>query len=92
LLPAQSGYKEVEADTWTGLFAPAKTPKETVSQLHSWFTAAMQAPEVKAKLIVQGLFPIGLCGADFASLFANNLRIFGHGERYPRLIGWFRAK
>ena len=68
MLPAQSGYKEVEADTWTGLFAPAKTPKETVSQLHSWFTAAMQAPEVKMKLIVQWLFPVGLFGAHAVRL------------------------
>jgi tripartite-type tricarboxylate transporter receptor subunit TctC len=30
---AESGYKDYEVDQWLGLAAPAKTPKETVSQL-----------------------------------------------------------
>src|SRR5271166_5824019 len=37
----ESGYKDSEADLWFGLAAPAKTPKETVSQLAGWFTAAL---------------------------------------------------
>jgi tripartite-type tricarboxylate transporter receptor subunit TctC len=45
---AESGYKDYEADLWNGVFAPAKTPKETVSQLAGWMTAALQVPEVKA--------------------------------------------
>jgi len=51
---SESGYKEFEVDLWTGLVAPAKTSRETISQLAGWFTAAMQVPEVKAKLVVQG--------------------------------------
>jgi len=34
------------------------------SQAHR---AALQAGEVRAKLVVQGLYPVGRCGADFAS-------------------------
>src|SRR5207245_9603881 len=30
---AESGFKGYEADNWNGLFAPAKTPNETVSEL-----------------------------------------------------------
>src|SRR5712691_4661407 len=40
---AESGYKDYEVDLWWSLFAPAKTPKESISQLAGWFTAAMQA-------------------------------------------------
>jgi tripartite-type tricarboxylate transporter receptor subunit TctC len=50
-----------------GLFAPAKTAKETVSQYADWFTAAMRAPEVKAKLNSQGFIPVGSCGFRRAS-------------------------
>jgi tripartite-type tricarboxylate transporter receptor subunit TctC len=64
---AESGYKDSEADLWYGLAAPAKTPKETVSQLAGWFTAALQVPDVKMKLAVQGLYPVGTCGADFGA-------------------------
>jgi tripartite-type tricarboxylate transporter receptor subunit TctC len=65
---AESGYKDFELDNWFGVVAPAKTPKEAVSQLAGWFTAALQVPEVKAKLVAQGLFPVGTCGADFGVL------------------------
>jgi tripartite-type tricarboxylate transporter receptor subunit TctC len=58
-------YEDFESEGWLGLVAPAKTPKETVSQLAGWFAAALQVPEVKAKLVIQGLFPDATCGADF---------------------------
>jgi tripartite-type tricarboxylate transporter receptor subunit TctC len=63
---AESGFKHYEADVWFGLVAPAKTPKDVVSQLAGWFSAAMRVPEVKAKLVAQGLLPVGTCGEDFA--------------------------
>jgi tripartite-type tricarboxylate transporter receptor subunit TctC len=58
-------YGDFESEGWLGLVAPARTPKESVSQLAGWFTAALQVPEVKAKLVIQGLFPDATCGADF---------------------------
>jgi tripartite-type tricarboxylate transporter receptor subunit TctC len=64
---AESGYKDSEYTTWFAMFAPARTPKETVSQFSGWFAAALQVPEVRAKLVVQGLYPIGMCGADFGA-------------------------
>jgi tripartite-type tricarboxylate transporter receptor subunit TctC len=68
------------------LFAPAKTPKEAVSQLADWFAAAMQAPEVKAKLVARGLYPVGMCGADFGDCFRKQYIEYGrvireHGIR-----------
>ena len=62
---AELGYKEYEADFWNGVLAPAKTPKETVSQLADWFVAAMQVPEVKAKLVAQGFYL-----SDYAALIS----------------------
>src|SRR5262249_13538447 len=64
---AESGYKDFELDNWFGVAAPAKTPKATVSQFVGWFTAALQAPDVRAKLLAQGLYPVGACGADYAA-------------------------
>jgi Tripartite tricarboxylate transporter family receptor len=74
---AELGHKEYEADFWNGLLAPARTPKETVSQLSEWFIAALQVPEVKAKLIAQGFSPVGLCGADYGSLLRKQHDEFG---------------
>ena len=74
---AESGYKDYEVDNWFGLFAPAKTPKETTSQLAGWFAAAVQTPELKPKLIGQGLFPVGTCVADFAALLRKQYDEYG---------------
>ena len=74
---AETGFKDYAVDVWFGLFAPAKTPKETVSQLAGWFTAALKVPEIKAKLVVQGLYPVGMCGADFGALLRRQYDEFG---------------
>jgi tripartite-type tricarboxylate transporter receptor subunit TctC len=65
----ETGYKDSEYSLWFAMFAPAKTPKETLAQYAGWFTAALAAPDIKAKLVGQGLYPIGSCGADFAAAF-----------------------
>jgi tripartite-type tricarboxylate transporter receptor subunit TctC len=74
---AESGYKDYEADFWLGLIAPAETPNETISQLAAWFTVAAQAPEVRPKLVSQGLYPRVACGADFAAFLRLQYDDFG---------------
>src|SRR3954463_3233883 len=63
----EQGFKNLEVDNWFGILAPAHTPKETVAQLSAWLQAALKAPDVKAKLALQGLYPVGQCGDEFAS-------------------------
>jgi tripartite-type tricarboxylate transporter receptor subunit TctC len=74
---AESGYRGYEVDIWYGVVAPAKTPNETIAQLAGMFTAAMQAPEVKAKLVAQGLFPAVTCGEDFGVFLRKQYDEFG---------------
>jgi len=64
---AEFGFKDFEAEIWFGVVAPAHTPKATTAELAGWFTAAMQAPEVKPKLALQALSPVAKCGADFTA-------------------------
>jgi|SRR5215470_563149 len=77
---AESGFPNYEVTAWFGTFAPAKTPKDRITQLAGWFTAAMQVPEVKAKLDAQGLVPGGLCGTDFATYLRSQV------DDYARII------
>jgi tripartite-type tricarboxylate transporter receptor subunit TctC len=78
---AESGFKEIEADIWFGVAAPAKTPKESVSQLVRWFSASLQAPEIKPKLADQGMFAAGLCGGDFDAFVRKQHEAYGHAIR-----------
>ena len=80
---AKSGYKDYEASLWFGLFAPAKTPQAIVSQLADWLRAALLVPEVKAKLVEQGLYPVGMCGADFGAFSSAN-SMDEYRPRHPR--------
>ena len=74
---AEAGYKELEASAWFGIVAPAKTPDPTVRQLSEWFAAARAAEEVKAKLVVQGLYPMNECGAEFATFMRKEHENWG---------------
>jgi tripartite-type tricarboxylate transporter receptor subunit TctC len=84
---AESGYKDYEVDAWFGVFAPAKTPAETLSQLAGWFTAALALPEVKARLAVQGLYPVGACGADFGARLRKQYEEYGRIIKDARISG-----
>ena len=63
----ESGYRDYEVEVWLGLMAPAKTPKAALTQIAEMFTAALQAPEVKSRLISQDTYPVAVCGADFTA-------------------------
>jgi tripartite-type tricarboxylate transporter receptor subunit TctC len=63
----QSGFKDYDLDIWYGLVAPAKTPSEVMARLDDWSASAVKAEDMKPKLAQQGLYPIGVCGAQFAA-------------------------
>jgi tripartite-type tricarboxylate transporter receptor subunit TctC len=64
---AEQGFSGFEAEVWFGLVAPPKTPHDAIAQLIDWFSAALQADEVRTKLAAQALYPQMKCGADFAA-------------------------
>jgi tripartite-type tricarboxylate transporter receptor subunit TctC len=77
---AELGFPDYEAEVWFGTAAPAKSPTERVTELGQWLLAAMDMPEVKTKLIGQGLYPSGTCGAEFGA------HIRKHYDAYGRII------
>jgi tripartite-type tricarboxylate transporter receptor subunit TctC len=82
---AELGYEDYEADLWFGLFAPAKTPRETISELAAWFGAALQISEVKTKLVAQGLHPAGSCGSDFSAFVRRQYDEYGRTIREAKI-------
>jgi len=64
---SEAGYAGVEATAWFGMLAPPKTSKQTAEQLIALVKGALETPDIAAKLIAQGLYPVGICGADFES-------------------------
>jgi tripartite-type tricarboxylate transporter receptor subunit TctC len=78
---AELGFPDYEVTPWFGAYAPAKTPKEIVTQFADAFTAAMKDPDIKAKLALQELYPVGACGADAAAFLRKQYDDYGRALR-----------
>lgn len=50
-----AGLKGYEADNWYGLVAPAKLSRPIVDKLHAAMVATLGEPDIKEKLLLQGL-------------------------------------
>ncbi|MCI3950571.1 MAG: transporter substrate-binding protein [Burkholderiales bacterium] len=56
---AESGVPGFENVTWHNIVVPAKTPKPIVQRLNAELVRIVQSPDVKERLLGQGLTPVG---------------------------------
>jgi tripartite-type tricarboxylate transporter receptor subunit TctC len=61
------GIKDQEAETMTGVFVPAGTPKAIVDKLQQEIAAIVKMPDIRARLIEFGIVPDGGSTAEFAA-------------------------
>jgi tripartite-type tricarboxylate transporter receptor subunit TctC len=63
LLPEVPTFKEegyaIQGTSWYAVYAPAKTPAQTVARLNKVIVEAVQRPEVKERLLALGLYATG---------------------------------
>ena len=64
---AEAGLKGYETGTWHGILAPAATPKDVVAKLNAEIVKILAQPDVREKLIGQGLDPVGGTPEQFAA-------------------------
>lgn len=64
---SEAGFGDFDMEVWYGLLGPAHTAPPTLSQLAGWFTKAVKLPETRSRLAVQGMNPLGVCGAPSVS-------------------------
>jgi tripartite-type tricarboxylate transporter receptor subunit TctC len=69
----EAGYKELESMSWFGTFVPARTPDETVKQLHANIVAATKTDEVRQGLEKLGFEVSTLMPDQFAALIKADL-------------------
>jgi tripartite-type tricarboxylate transporter receptor subunit TctC len=60
------GIKDQEAETITGVFAPASTPKPIIDLLQREISTLVTTPEIKSQLLELGVVPGGESSAEFA--------------------------
>jgi tripartite-type tricarboxylate transporter receptor subunit TctC len=69
----ESGYPDFNLDAWTGVVAPAGTPREIVARLNAAINEGLQSAEAKQSLVkISAVAKIG-APADFAAFLAAEL-------------------
>ena len=64
------GFPNVFIGHWSGIFAPKGTPDDILEKMNKAIDAAVKSTELRARLIPQGIDPIGGTRADFVKFLA----------------------
>ena len=76
----ESGVPGYDANSWMGVFAPARVPKALIQRLHGQIEAVMKSPEMRESMTTQGIEPVALGPEPFAA------SIRADHEKYARVI------
>jgi tripartite-type tricarboxylate transporter receptor subunit TctC len=70
---AEAGVPGFEGATWYGVVAPARTPPAVVTQLNRDFLSALRTPDVRDRLVSQGVEIVGSTPDEFAQFVRNEI-------------------
>ena len=73
----EQGYKEFVMGNWTGIVAPAGTPKNVIDKLAKEITRIIRTPEMSKRLEEMGVDPMGGTPAEFGTLIRAETARFG---------------
>jgi tripartite-type tricarboxylate transporter receptor subunit TctC len=84
---AESGIKGFAYEPWYGLFAPRGTPAAILDRLHAAVNKALEDPDVATTLAQQGLEMKPTKRAQFATVVANDIVLWGKNIRALGIVG-----
>jgi tripartite-type tricarboxylate transporter receptor subunit TctC len=70
---AEGGVAGYEYDLWWGVFAAAGTPTALVNQYNEDIAKILAMPDVREKMLINGIEPVGKSSNDFANFIKNDL-------------------
>jgi len=76
----EAGLPNFDVKAWYGVLAPAETPKEIVNKLSAEIARILALPDIKEKLLGQGMDPFVSTPEQFAALIKADL------AKYARII------
>ena len=74
---AESGLPNYQATSWNALAAPAKTPRPIIDRLNKEINAAVNSPDVKARLLLLGISAQGGTPESTKNLLATDIAKWG---------------
>ena len=69
----EAGVAGYEVSGWSGMFAPAGTPKDAVGRLAGEIAKILRAPELKERFFVQGAEPVGNTPEEFSAFVRSEI-------------------
>jgi len=78
---AEAGMPRLSIVVWTGLFGPARMPKEVVDRLAREFSAMLKRPDVREQLQKQSLEPVTSTPGELAAFLNEQLVDWGKAAR-----------
>jgi len=73
----EAGVKGYDSTAWWGLLAPAKTPKPVIDRLYAVTVNAINAPEIRERLVQLGAEPSGMPPEAFDRLIRDDIAKWG---------------
>lgn len=70
---AEAGVPDFVSGTWSGIIAPAGTPKEIVDRVAAEAKKALSDPDLKKKLDDQGIVPMGTTPDEFRAFVTDEI-------------------
>jgi tripartite-type tricarboxylate transporter receptor subunit TctC len=70
---AEEGFGNIESDTWVGLLAPAKTPREIITRLNQETVRAVEQQDVKERLFGLGFEPASYTPEEMADIIKADI-------------------
>ena len=83
----EQGFPDTIADNWYALLAPAKTPPAVIARLHDATVSALEAPDVRDKLLQSGAVPSPSSSAELGKLLADEHARWGRVVREKNIKG-----
>ncbi len=74
---AEQGLPGVDTNNWYAIFAPAKTPPETIASLNRAIRATLATPAVYEKLLASGAVPTTSTPQELATLLQQDTEKWG---------------
>ena len=73
----EQGYKQFVMGNWTGIVAPAKTPKPVIDKLAKEITRILREPAMSKRLVEMGVDPLGGTPEEFGKRIRADIARFG---------------
>ena len=77
----ESGLPGFNGNSWLGLVLPAGTPSSIVAQLSSQVSKVLNHPEMRAKLLSQGVEPVGSTPSEFKAFLESEIKRYGEAAK-----------